>query len=233
MFSNEKKIIGIIPVFLVAAGAVVVSNTVLAHQVSLDGDIKVGAGYITTGDGMAVKTGHNDCLLSGDFNQDENGVDACLGIEEKVAEPEPAPIPKAPAKSRVVSEIPISGSALFALNSDQLSEEGIAAIQDVIRKVATFQGVTEIEIIGHTDSTGAADYNQALSERRAATVKDALGKGYPDVNIVELAESAPDIKLVSRGVGENEPVADNSTREGRVQNRRVQILIKARQVTFE
>jgi len=213
-------------------GSASLMSVAFAHQVSLDGPIEAGAGYVVTGDGLAVKSGDGDCVLGSDYS-DDVAIDACLGIEatpEKVEAPKPAPTP---AKSKVVSTRDISGAALFALNSSELSETGLAAIQDVIREVAQFQGVTEIEIIGHTDSTGAEDYNQALSERRAETVKEAIGKGYPEVNIVELASTSPDIKLVSRGLGESSPIADNSTREGRAENRRVEILIKAREVKFE
>lgn len=201
-----------------------------AHQVSLDGPIEVGDGYVKNGDGLAIKTGDGDCLI-GFGNSEENAVDACLGIEaevEKVVEPEPEP-----TKSKVISSKDISGSALFATNSSDLSAEGLAAIQDVIREVAEYQGVTEIEIIGHTDSRGSEDYNQTLSERRAESVKEALGRGYPDVNIVELATTSPAINLVSRGMGESSPIADNGSSEGRAQNRRVEILIKAKEVTFE
>ena len=204
-----------------------------AHQVSLDGDIEVGDGYVATGDGFAVKTGDGDCLQSGTYNADE-AVDACLGIEPVVeAEPEPEPEPEEPAKTRTVASKTIDGSALFGFDSDELSDEGIAAIQEVIREVTQYQGVTEIEIIGHTDSTGSAEYNQALSERRAETVKNALGQAYPDVNIIELAETAPDIVLVSKGMGESSPIADNSTSEGRASNRRVEIKMKAKEVTFK
>lgn len=212
-------------------GAAGLISGVHAHQVSLDGPIEVGAGYVQTGDGLAVKSGEGDCLLGSDFSE-ESAVDACLGKTaepEKVVEPEP---PK-PTKSRVVSSKDISGSALFATNSSELSDEGLAAIQDVIREVAQYQGVTEIEIIGHTDSRGAEEYNQALSERRAESVKEAIGRGYPEVNIVELATTSPDIQLVSRGMGESSPVASNDTSEGRAQNRRVEILIKAKAVSFE
>ena len=216
---------------LAAAGVVCAAGVASAHQVALDGPIEGGEGYIVNGDGIVIRTGVGDCLLGSSYGED-SAVDACLGKSpepEKVVEPEP---PK-PTKSRVVSSRDISGSALFALNSSELSEEGLAAIQDVIREVAQYQGVTEIEIIGHTDSTGAEDYNQTLSERRAESVKDAIGKGYPEVNIVELAETAPDINLVSRGMGESSPIADNGTKEGRSQNRRVEILIKAKEVSFE
>jgi len=196
-----------------------------AHQTALEGDIEVGDGYVVNGDGLAIKTGDGECLL---------GSDACLGIEKKAAlpEPEPEPIPE-PTKSKVVSSVDISGAALFAHDSDTLSDEGLAAIQDVIRQATSYQGVTEIEIIGHTDSTGPAEYNQALSERRAEAVKSAFGKAYPDVNIIELAESAPDIKLVATGMGESQPIADNETRDGRAKNRRVEILIKAKDVKFK
>ncbi|MCB1832791.1 MAG: OmpA family protein, partial [Geminicoccaceae bacterium] len=68
------------------------------------------------------------------------------------------------------------------------------------------------EVQGHTDSTGATDYNQGLSERRAQSVLDYLtGKG------VE-AE-----RLTAVGFGENRPIASNDTEEGRAQNRRVEI----------
>lgn len=239
MFNSNKQYRNLISekpapgIALAVATSLFLAGAVSAHQVSLDGEIEAGEGYIVNGDGLAVKTGDGDCLLGAGYS-DENAVDACLGKvaePEKVAEePKPAPTP---AKSKVVSSHDISGAALFALNSSELSEEGLAAVQEVIKEVAQYQGVTEIEIIGHTDSSGAEDYNQSLSEKRAEVVKDALGAAYPEVNIVELASTSPDIKLVSRGMGESSPIADNSTREGRAKNRRVEILIKAREVKFE
>ena len=82
---------------LVAPGLLALSamlGVVHAHQVSLDGDIEVGDGYVATGDGIAVRTGDGDCLLGSSYSAEENGVDACRGIEEKVAEPEPEPEPE-------------------------------------------------------------------------------------------------------------------------------------------
>ena len=68
------------------------------------------------------------------------------------------------------------------------------------------------EIAGHTDNVGSAEANQLLSERRAAAVRDWL---------VEHGCAAE--RLTIRGYGESEPIADNSTAEGRTQNRRVEL----------
>ena len=71
-----------------------------------------------------------------------------------------------------------------------------------------------LRIEGHTDSTGSDEYNQRLSERRAGSVKDFLaGHGI-----------AMD-RMVAVGYGENRPVEDNSTKDGRQKNRRVEIVI--------
>jgi outer membrane protein OmpA-like peptidoglycan-associated protein len=73
---------------------------------------------------------------------------------------------------------------------------------------------TTVQVVGHTDSTGSASYNQTLSERRAAAVTDVLMQG-----------GVPAARLRSIGRGEDQPVASNLTPEGRAQNRRVEIVI--------
>jgi len=71
-----------------------------------------------------------------------------------------------------------------------------------------------ILVAGHTDSIGTEAYNQGLSERRAAAVRDYLIKNFDiDGN-----------RLVTRGYGESQPVASNETEEGRAKNRRVEII---------
>ena len=71
----------------------------------------------------------------------------------------------------------------------------------------------QVVVYGHTDSRGAAEYNQGLSERRAAAVVMSLVKQF---NIKAS-------RLVTRGFGEDHPIADNATKEGRALNRRVEI----------
>jgi OOP family OmpA-OmpF porin len=70
------------------------------------------------------------------------------------------------------------------------------------------------QIEGHTDNVGSASYNLQLSDRRAHSVKDAL-----------LSMGVSRQQLVARGFGEKQPVIGNTTPEGRLQNRRVEIII--------
>jgi outer membrane protein OmpA-like peptidoglycan-associated protein len=71
-----------------------------------------------------------------------------------------------------------------------------------------------VQIEGFTDSVGTDDYNQGLSERRAAAVRDALtGMGISSD------------RIQARGLGKSSPVADNESATGRQQNRRVEVII--------
>jgi outer membrane protein OmpA-like peptidoglycan-associated protein len=73
---------------------------------------------------------------------------------------------------------------------------------------------TTVQVVGHTDSDGAASYNQQLSQRRANAVADVLMSG-----------GVPYGRVNAFGRGEDQPVASNLTAEGKQQNRRVEIVI--------
>jgi len=73
---------------------------------------------------------------------------------------------------------------------------------------------TLVDVTGHTDSTGTPQHNQALSERRAGSVAQYL-----------VAQGNSPQRFQVLGMGQNEPIASNSTAEGRAQNRRVEIRI--------
>jgi outer membrane protein OmpA-like peptidoglycan-associated protein len=73
---------------------------------------------------------------------------------------------------------------------------------------------TYVDVVGHTDSTGRADYNQQLSVRRAQSVADYLMS----------REVIPE-RLVVTGRGQTQPIASNETPEGRALNRRVEIVL--------
>lgn len=106
---------------------------------------------------------------------------------------------------------------LFAVDSTALT----GALQnDLVSVAASLNRYpdTTVNVIGHTDNTGAASYNQDLSQRRAQAVASVL------IN----AGVAPQ-RIRSIGRGEDAPIASNLTPEGRQQNRRVEIIITPNQ----
>jgi OOP family OmpA-OmpF porin len=97
---------------------------------------------------------------------------------------------------------------------------------DKLKEVADFmktypQTTTVIE--GHTDSVGAAKYNQALSQKRADSVKDYLVKNFG---------IGPD-RIATKGYGKEKPIAPNNTAEGRTKNRRIQATFNAESDYYE
>jgi outer membrane protein OmpA-like peptidoglycan-associated protein len=105
------------------------------------------------------------------------------------------------------------GNVTFKTDSYDLNA-GFFKVLDSVGLVLKEYDKTLIEVAGHTDSTGAAEYNQALSERRAQTVATYLaGKGLMEQRIITI------------GAGETRPVATNDTAEGRQLNRRVELTL--------
>lgn len=105
------------------------------------------------------------------------------------------------------------GNITFATNSADLNAN-FYPVLDQVSGTLTQYDQTMIEVAGHTDSTGSAEYNQGLSERRAHSVAAYLvSRG---VNVK---------RLMVVGDGENHPIASNDTPEGRQANRRVELTI--------
>ena len=103
------------------------------------------------------------------------------------------------------------GNITFATNSSDLSP----AFFDVLNSVGKVLGEydnTVVEVAGHTDNTGSDSYNQSLSERRAASVATYLQ-----------GRNVTSQRLITVGMGEARPIADNTTADGRQANRRVEI----------
>jgi OOP family OmpA-OmpF porin len=98
----------------------------------------------------------------------------------------------------------------FGFDSSKVEARYFSDLGELAAFLQRFEDVY-VDIEGHTDSTGPEDYNQALSQRRAQAVVDLL------VNEHGIAPA----RLQAKGFGESRPVADNSTSEGRAQNRRV------------
>jgi OOP family OmpA-OmpF porin len=107
----------------------------------------------------------------------------------------------------------ISASALFDHDKSNLKDEGKAALHALDESIkAKGASVVDINVIGHTDSDGAEEYNQALSIRRADAVRDYMVSEGVDAAIIDVS-----------GEGELNPIASNATKEGRAENRRVDI----------
>ena len=103
---------------------------------------------------------------------------------------------------------------LFATNSSYLSEKAKGTMQNMVAYVNKNYPDASIQINGHTDATGEDEYNQWLSEKRAASVKAyAVSLGLDET------------KISTKGYGKTKPVATNSTAEGRQKNRRVEVII--------
>jgi len=102
----------------------------------------------------------------------------------------------------------------FDFDKAAIRDADTAELQKAIGFVKKYQGY-KVSIEGHTDSRGTERYNQRLSERRAAAVKEHLLKH-------GVADGA---RIKSAGYGKSKPIADNSTEKGRFENRRVEILI--------
>jgi outer membrane protein OmpA-like peptidoglycan-associated protein len=109
--------------------------------------------------------------------------------------------------------ITLSGSVLFASNQSTL----LPAATDRLNKVADALLVTKerkLTVEGYTDSQGSASYNMVLSQKRADVVRTYLiSRGYPG-DLIQ-----------ARGIGEESPIANNNTAEGRANNRRVEIVV--------
>jgi len=85
---------------------------------------------------------------------------------------------------------------------------------DQVAQTLSSYNQTYIDVLGHTDSTGSDEYNQALSQRRAQSVSDYLaGRGVAHA------------RIGARGYGESQPIASNDTDTGRAENRRVEIKV--------
>ncbi|QJQ95596.1 MULTISPECIES: OmpA family protein [Halomonadaceae] len=104
-------------------------------------------------------------------------------------------------------------SVTFGFDSSELTSTARSALNDVSSVLREYPE-TRINIAGHTDSTGSADYNQRLSERRAESVGSYLAQGGVDRS-----------RLSMRGYGFSQPVASNDSETGRAQNRRVEITL--------
>ncbi|KAF1019629.1 MAG: Outer membrane porin F [Paracidovorax wautersii] len=140
------------------------------------------------------------------------GCDGALVVAQApAAAPAPAPAAAAPGPVVAASKVTYSADAFFDFDKAVLKPAGITALNDLVAKIKNIN-LEVVIAVGHTDSTGPAAYNQKLSVRRAEAVKAYL-----------VSRGIEQNRVYTEGKGETQPVASNATRQGRAQNRRVEI----------
>ncbi|UCB54998.1 MAG: OmpA family protein [Thiotrichales bacterium] len=117
----------------------------------------------------------------------------------------------------LIAGLGIVGASMFDFDSAELNEEGIASIEEYRQSIAPeLTDAYMVVIVGHTDSSGDPKYNMWLSLERAKSVADYL---------ITTGINENQVRVIGRGP--KEPIASNDTREGRVLNRRVDVLVVA------
>lgn len=120
------------------------------------------------------------------------------------------------AEGKLLYEVVLTDDRLhFKFDSAELSDSAKQELDAFAEKLKADNKNIYIEIQGHTDSTGADIYNVRLSEARAEAVRRYLN----------MKTGIPLHRLATIGYGESAPVADNKTRDGRAQNRRVVLAV--------
>lgn len=154
--------------------------------------------------GDVWKNGTRELCWRNNFWTPATGIPGCDGVP--VAQQTPV---VAPTATKVV----LNADTFFDFDKSTLKPEGRQVLDQVAAQVSSINLETLIAT-GHTDSIGTEQYNQGLSERRANSVKEYLVSKGVDPN-----------RIYVEGKGETQPIASNATREGRAQNRRVEIEI--------
>ena len=163
----------------------------------------LGDGNTTSGESLSHTYRSPGVYTAALVIQDDDGLMATNSVRINVSAPPPARRPPA-----------ILGDLFFAFDSAELLAEADGPLGLLVREL---QGNPElrVRVSGYTDNSGPEEYNQALSERRTQSVVSYLR-----------TRGVAASRIDERGYGESSPVANNATREGRSQNRRVELEIQ-------
>jgi OOP family OmpA-OmpF porin len=183
-----------------------VDNRGCPRDADNDGVVDADDACPSTPAGVSVDT--RGCPLDGDGDGVPDHRDDCLGT------PAGARVDANGCEQQLEREVSFDLTMQFATNSAEITGAGMQEMFDLLRFLREYPSADAV-IEGHTDSTGAAEYNQDLSERRAQAVVQALVNSGIDRD-----------RLTARGYGESRPVASNDTAAGRAQNRRVTVVVE-------
>ena len=147
--------------------------------------------------------GTNELCWRNAFWTPATGIAGCDGV----------PVAQAPVVAPTATKVVLNADTFFDFDKSNLKPEGRQILDQVAAQANTINLETLIAT-GHTDSIGTEQYNMGLSQRRANSVKEYL-----------ISKGMAADRIYVEGKGETSPVASNATREGRAQNRRVEIEI--------
>jgi len=159
---------------------------------------------------VVVRDARGETLLDQPFAAVKRGAGGHRAYQSSAAEVEErfgAALAAQPAR-------PKSFTLYFAVGGDTLTPESAAELSVVKREIAD-RPASEVMVIGHTDSVGRLEANDALSLKRAATVRDIL-----------VAAGVPEEKIEIAGRGEREPLIKLGDEVAEAQNRRVEISVR-------
>jgi outer membrane protein OmpA-like peptidoglycan-associated protein len=119
------------------------------------------------------------------------------------------------AKGKVIWKVTLTNrDVTFDIGKAQIQPSGAKVLDQLVERLKGYDKMVFLEIQGHTDSTGSERFNEHLGMERAEAVRNYLHQQGIPLNLMSVIS-----------YGETRPVADNSTREGRAANRRVEILV--------
>lgn len=201
---------------LLAATAGFASNVSAMEDIKVDPAMKAHIPYVIDARGVVARSANGLCWRTGYWtpayaaaipevgcacDKDLLPKDVCeppapaAAPAPKAAEPAPAP---APAPKPAAQKVTLSADALFDFDKATLRPEGKSKIDDAVSKLSSID-LEVIIAVGHADRIGKEKYNQTLSEKRAAAVKDYLVSKGVEAN-----------RVYTEGKGEAQPVTGDS-----------------------
>jgi OOP family OmpA-OmpF porin len=162
---------------------------------------------IAGGGGLNAISNDSKCGVAMSFENVNTAAGMEMFAEKVFLTRKPKPVPKPVVEEVII----IPQQVFFDFDSSVIKPEFAVVLEEEAAKILRQKEHKGIIIEGHTDSIGTSEYNQLLSERRSNAIKELLVSKGISASI-----------LTAKGVGEEKPIADNTTKEGRAQNRRVE-----------
>ena len=151
-----------------------------------------------------------DAMKKAQQNKEKEAIEAKAEAKEKAILL--AKAKRVELKTKIANLLKL-GTIEFNVNKSTLTEKGLITVEKLAKILNAYTSI-HIEIAGHTDSDGSAEYNQKLSQSRVDMVKSKL-----------IATSIKKSRLTAKGYGESKPLVPNDTEKNKAKNRRVEITI--------